>query len=87
MKDYIKQATSDTLNISERLYDINIIYLLHSAIKYLYKRWRKLLDALKKYIYYGKSLDIINIIEELGDGEIYSGIYITDMQNIRNQFR
>lgn len=38
----------------------------------------ELLDALKKHIIYGKQLDMINVIEELGDIEFY-------LQGIRNE--
>lgn len=31
----------------------------------------ELLDAVKKHVIYGKPLDVMNIIEELGDAEFY----------------
>lgn len=70
MKDYIEQATrtatGDVLNISERLCEIDIIHLLHGAMG-ICTEGGELLDALKKHIYYGKGLDTVNIVEELGD--------------------
>lgn len=33
----------------------------------------ELLDAIKKHVIYGKDLDVVNVIEELGDIEYYVG--------------
>jgi len=53
-------------NLKERLTNVNIIRLLHSAIGCSTES-NELLDNLKKHIFYGKELDLVNIEEELGD--------------------
>ena len=51
------------------------IDILHGAVGVCTEAG-ELLDAAKKYVFYGKTLDRTNIIEELGDLEFY-------MQSIR----
>ncbi len=79
MKDYIKLATrtepseeqyAETL---QRLAQPETIRLLHSFIGKA-TEVGELLDALKKHIFYGKELDVVNIAEEFGDDKWYSAI-------------
>jgi len=51
-------------------------HLLHMAVGVAGEAG-ELLDAVKKHVIYGKTLDIDNVVEELGDLEFY-------MQGIRN---
>lgn len=44
----------------------------------------ELLDAVKRYIFYGKPIDRTNIIEELGDIEWYMAI-IRDVLNVSQE--
>lgn len=54
-----------TLELKQR-FTIKNIRLLHGAIG-IATESGEFLDALKKHLYYGKSLDNTNLIEELGD--------------------
>jgi NTP pyrophosphatase (non-canonical NTP hydrolase) len=77
MDDYTKGVlvteNTDYIGISERLHHPDTIRLLHAAIG-LATESGEMLDALKKYIYYGKKLDIANLREELGDIFWYSAL-------------
>jgi len=70
MKDYIKKAlrteSYDWESIKGRLQDEDTIRLLHSAIG-LSTEANEFLDMLKKHIFYGKELDLVNVKEEGGD--------------------
>ena len=57
---------TDYIGISERLHHTDTIRLLHAAMG-LATESGELLDALKKHIFYGKKLDLVNVREELGD--------------------
>lgn len=50
-----------------------VIRLLHGAIGMVTEA-AEILDALKKHIFYGKPLDLVNISEEQGDVEWYQAI-------------
>lgn len=77
MDDYTKGVlvteTKDYVGISERLHHIETIRLLHAAMG-LATESGELLDALKKHIFYGANLDVVNIQEELGDLFWYAAI-------------
>lgn len=64
--------SNDFEAIQERLANINP-RLLH-AILGLATEAGELLDAIKKYIFYGKEIDMVNIAEEFGDSLWYSAI-------------
>ncbi len=49
------------------------IRLLHGAMG-LVPEAAEIIDALKKHIFYGKPLDLVNINEEQGDAEWYQAI-------------
>lgn len=70
MRNYIKAAVSTESNdfqeIWARLEKPKIIRILHAGMG-LSTESGELLDALKKYIYYGKKLDEVNLQEEMGD--------------------
>ena len=54
----------------ERLKDVQVLRLLHAGIG-LATEAGELLDMLKKHIFYGKPMDPVNAIEELGDTSWY----------------
>ncbi len=83
MKDYIEKALRtdnlDIESIKERLQNKELIRLLHSAMG-LSTEANEFLDMLKKHIYYGKPLDLVNVKEEIGDTLWYCAIAIDVLQ-------
>ena len=69
-KEYIQSAikteSRDFNIIEERLKGSRIQRLLHASFG-LSTESGELLDALKKHIFYGRPLDLVNISEEMGD--------------------
>lgn len=69
-KEYVKNAlrteSGDMFKIAERLSEPRNIRLLHGAIG-LATEAGEIQDALKKHVFYGKPLDLVNIAEEMGD--------------------
>lgn len=66
MKDYIEQALLTESNIGSTMLSESNTRLLHAGIG-MATESGEFLDALKKHIFYGKPLDIVNLKEELGD--------------------
>ena len=68
--EYIKAVllteAIDFDKIKERLSDPNMIRMLHAAMG-LCTESGEFMDALKKTIFYGKKIDLVNLFEELGD--------------------
>ena len=62
----IKTESSDFTAMNERLNDDGLKRLLHAGIG-LSTESGEFLDALKKHIFYGKELDRVNLVEEVGD--------------------
>lgn len=87
----------DFEGISNRLNNEQILRLLHSAIG-LSTEAGELLDALKKHIFYGKELDITNILEEYGDAQWYivegvdacgstlSKVMLTNIEKLKSRY-
>ncbi len=79
MENYIELAlvteppTEKYLESIERINNQQIIRLLHAFIG-LETEVGEILDALKKHIFYGKELDVVNLAEELGDLDWYKAI-------------
>jgi NTP pyrophosphatase (non-canonical NTP hydrolase) len=71
----LKSEAHITTAIISRISDPKVIRLLHGAIG-LSTEAGELLDMLKKHIYYGKPLDLINAKEEVGDSMWYAGLVI-----------
>ncbi|MDP4224843.1 MAG: nucleoside triphosphate pyrophosphohydrolase family protein [Bacteroidota bacterium] len=65
--------------IAQRVSDPRILRLLHAAMG-LDTEQGEFMDALKKYIFYGKELDEVNLAEECGDQSWYLGIAIDVLQ-------
>jgi NTP pyrophosphatase (non-canonical NTP hydrolase) len=59
--------------IAQRLADPQVIRLLHAFVG-LATETGEILDALKKYVFYGKPLDLVNLAEEIGDLNWYEAI-------------
>ncbi|NLO01844.1 MAG: nucleoside triphosphate pyrophosphohydrolase family protein [Bacteroidales bacterium] len=66
LKEVLKTESTDMNLISERVSQDSIIRLLHAAMGVATEAG-EFLDAIKKHIFYGKPLDTVNLIEELGD--------------------
>jgi NTP pyrophosphatase (non-canonical NTP hydrolase) len=69
----LEKENDDFEGIAERLQGTRIVRLLHAAIG-LSTEAGELLDAIKKHVFYGRELDVTNVIEELGDACFYLGI-------------
>lgn len=69
-KEYVRLATKtescDWPSIQERTSNVFQLRTLHAAMGVCTEAG-ELMDALKKFIFYGKDLDIINIKEEISD--------------------
>ena len=79
MKDYKEKAlrteSYDMDSIKKRLTDEDTIRLLHSAMG-LSTEANEFLDMLKKHIYYGKPLDLVNAKEEVSDTFWYCAVAV-----------
>lgn len=69
-KKYIEEAVSTKSSEYDKIYrrcnNDSFMDILHGAIG-ISTEAGELLDAIKKHIYYGKKLDLINVKEEIGD--------------------
>lgn len=69
-KEYVKLATKtescDWPEIKERVSNIFQLRILHPILG-INTESGELTDALKKFIFYGKDLDVTNVKEEVGD--------------------
>lgn len=83
--DYIAEAMkTNYVNVEEmlaRLSDKRYLILLH-AVMGLSTEANELLDAVKKYIFYGKEIDKVNLIEEAGDIFWYMAALCKEFLNI-----
>lgn len=80
--DYVNLALrTESLSeeVIQRLSDPKVVRLLHAAMG-LTTEAGELVDMLKKHIFYGKPLDEVNVIEELGDSFWYAAIAIDVVQ-------
>ena len=72
----VLRTLASTNKPTERLQDSKIIDLLHGAIG-ISTEAGELLDVLKKHIYYGTSIDEINMMEECSDLLYYIGVILS----------
>lgn len=83
MEDYIEKVkrteSIDFDAIAKRLSDPHVIRLLHAAIGKSTEAG-EFIDTLKKYIFYGKPIDEVNLKEEIGDGFWYDGIACDELK-------
>lgn len=75
IKEVLKTESSDLSFVRRRLYDDKILRLLH-ATQGMATEAGEMVDALKKYLFYGKPLDEVNLMEELGDSLWYHSVAI-----------
>jgi NTP pyrophosphatase (non-canonical NTP hydrolase) len=64
-----------TQEIIDRISEPKLIRLLHASLGFATESG-EFIDALKKYIFYGKPLDLINLKEETGDLGWYMSLAI-----------
>jgi len=76
-KEYVKLAAKTEschwLEIKERLSNEFQLRLLHSAMGVCTEAG-ELMDQMKKFVFYGKDLDLANVKEEVGDAMWYLAI-------------
>jgi len=82
-KEYVEgvlctEAPIDS-EVCRRVSDVSLLRLLHSSMG-LCTEAGEFMDILKKYIYYGKQLDVANMLEEIGDHLWYVAIAIDEMR-------
>lgn len=85
------------VEVAKRLKDPNTIRLLHAGMG-LVTEAGEYMDCLKKFIFYGKPLDKVNLREELGDvswyariaasalGDTFIGIIFTNIKKLLARF-
>ncbi len=66
LNEQLRTENNDYKTIKKRLQDVDIIRLTHASMG-LTTEAAEFTDALKKTIFYGKTLDKVNLKEELGD--------------------
>ena len=85
---YVEKAVStesaDFNKITDRLSKTDTIRLLHAALG-LCTEVGEFQDMLKKHIFYGKPIDIVNAKEEIGDTLWYIGLAIDVLQTTMNE--
>lgn len=69
----LRTESNDFKRIIERLSMPKNIRLLHAAMG-LCTEANEFLDAMKKFIFYGKEIDEVNLAEELGNSDWYKAI-------------
>ena len=69
-EEYVREAMSTNLNeyasMRDRLVEYDTLKVLH-AIMGIATESGELMDAMKKFLIYGKPLDDVNLMEEAGD--------------------
>lgn len=72
-----------TDELLKRLIEPQTVRLLHAAMG-MSTEAGELLDMLKKHIFYGRDLDLVNAGEEVGDNQWYVGLAIDVMRTTMN---
>jgi hypothetical protein len=75
----LKTESKDMEAIRGRLADDQTIRMLHAAMG-MATEAGELVDMMKKHIFYGRELDLVNAEEELGDGNWYQGVMVAAMR-------
>lgn len=75
IEDVLVTAAADYKAIAQRLSDPAMIDMLHASMG-LVTEAAEVMDMIKKHIYYGKELDLVNLEEELGDQNWYQSLAI-----------
>lgn len=79
IQNALKTNTPNYKDIKKRFDSDYMIDVLHSAIG-LSSEAGELLDAVKKHLYYGKALDVVNLKEELGDALWFISILLNRLE-------
>ena len=74
----LKTESNDLKAISSRLTNKRALRLLHGSCG-IATEAGELLDAMKKHIFYGKEIDTVNVVEELGDLMWYTAIILDEL--------
>ena len=74
----LKTESKDFDSISTRLNDKRALRLLHGSCG-IATEAGELLDAMKKHIFYGKEVDTVNVVEEVGDLMWYIAIILDEL--------
>ena len=78
-KEMVLKTESNDLNaMSSRLKDKRALRLLHGSCG-IATEAGELLDAMKKHIFYGKEVDTVNVVEEVGDLMWYIAIILDEL--------
>lgn len=83
VRNVLRTDSPITPELLERLQNPQTVRLLHAAIG-LSTEAAELLDMLKKHIFYGKPLDLVNAKEEVGDSMWYAGLAIDVLRTTMN---
>lgn len=82
IKEVLKTESIDAEAIGSRLSEnFQLVRLLHAAMGMVTEAG-ELLDVLKKNIFYGKEIDMVNLEEELGDLLWYKSVTISAMNEM-----
>ena len=79
IEEVLTTANGKHEEIIERLTDGPTIDMLHAAMGMVTEA-AEIMDMLKKHIFYGKDLDLVNAEEELGDSNWYQSLMIHSMR-------
>lgn len=79
IEEVLTTKSSDYEGIIERITDGPTIDMLHAAMGMVTEA-AEIMDMLKKHIFYGKELDLVNAEEELGDSNWYQSLMIHSMR-------
>ncbi|MFH1223150.1 MAG: nucleoside triphosphate pyrophosphohydrolase family protein [Pseudomonadota bacterium] len=74
----MKTESKDFEAIASRLKNERALRLLHGSCG-IATEAGELLDAIKKYAFYGKEIDTVNLVEEIGDLMWYSSIILDEL--------
>jgi len=72
-----------TPELIERLIQPETVRLLHATMG-MATEAAELVDMLKKHIFYGRKLDLVNAAEEVGDSQWYAGLAIDVLKTTMN---
>jgi NTP pyrophosphatase (non-canonical NTP hydrolase) len=84
VENVMRTESPVTQEMIDRISNPQTIRLLHGAIG-LATESGELLDMLKKHIFYGKPLDLVNASEEVGDSQWYAGLVIDVLKTTFNE--
>lgn len=71
---FIRTFDSPAATREERAHDRMLSRMMHAMLG-LMSELGELADALKKHLIYGKPLDMVNLVEELGDKDWYRALF------------